>query len=44
MTEETRSDGAQAERLIDGFRMDDLLADKGDDSDAIVAHAQAQSA
>jgi transposase len=29
---------------MDGFKMDYLLADKGYDSDAIVAHAQAQGA
>ncbi len=29
---------------MDGFMMDCLLADKGYDSDAIVAHAQAQGA
>jgi len=30
--------------LIDGFRMDNLLADKGYDGDAIVAKVQAQGA
>lgn len=30
--------------MIGGFRMDNLLADKGYDSDAIVAKAQAQGA
>ncbi|CAZ88052.1 transposase of ISThsp6, IS5 family IS427 group, ORFB [Thiomonas arsenitoxydans] len=44
ITEGTRADCAEAERLMDGFKMDYLLADKGYDSDAIVAHAQAQGA
>ncbi|WP_094161302.1 MULTISPECIES: IS5-like element ISThsp20 family transposase [Thiomonas] len=44
ITEGTRADCAEAERLMDGFRMQCLLADKGYDSDAIVAKAQEQGA
>ena len=44
ITEGTRADCAQAEQLMDGFQMDYLLADKGYDSDAIVAKAQEQGA
>lgn len=44
VTEGPRADCAEAERLIDGFSMQSLLADKGYDSDAIVAKAQAQGA
>ena len=44
ITEGTRADCAEAERLMDGFKMDYLLADKGYDSDAIVAKVQAQGA
>jgi transposase len=34
------ADCAEAEPLIDGFRVDYLLADKGYDSDAIMAKTQ----
>ena len=44
VTEGTRADCAEAEGLIDGFEMGALLADKGYDSDAIVAKAKAQGA
>lgn len=44
VTEATRADCAEAEGLIDGFAMDYLLADKGYDSDAIVAKAEQQGA
>jgi transposase len=44
ITEGTRADCAEAGPLIDGFRVDYLLADKGYDSDAIVAKAQSQGA
>ena len=44
VTEGTRADCAEAEGLIDGFQMAYLLADKGYDSDAIVAKAKQQGA
>ena len=44
VTEGTRADCAEAGRLIDGFKVNHLLADKGYDSDAIVAKAQDQGA
>ena len=44
VTEGTRADCAEAEGLIDGFEMSAPLADKGYDSDAIVAKAKAQGA
>lgn len=44
VTEGTRADCAEADGLIDGFTMANLLADKGYDSDAIVAKAEAQGA
>ncbi|BBP04438.1 hypothetical protein SFPGR_18600 [Sulfuriferula plumbiphila] len=37
ITEGTRADCAEADQLIEGFQMEHLLADKGYDSDAIVA-------
>jgi len=44
VTEGTRADCAEAEGLIDGFQIAYLLADKGCDSDAIVAKAKRQGA
>ena len=44
ITEGTRADCAEADKLIDGFKMAHLLADKGYDSDMIVAKAEAQGA
>lgn len=44
ITEGTRADCAEADKLIDGFQMAHLLADKGYDSDAIVAIAEKQGA
>lgn len=44
VTEGIRADCAEADGLIDGFIMANLLADKGYDSDAIVAKAEAQGA
>ena len=44
ITEGTRADCAEADKLIDGFQMAHLLADKGYDSDAIVARVEAQGA
>ncbi len=44
VTEGTRADCAEADGLIDGFKMEHLLADKGYDSDAIVAKAKEQGA
>ena len=44
ITEGTRADCAEAEGLIDGFRMEHLLADEGYDSDAIIAKAETQGA
>ena len=44
VTEGTRADCAEAEALIDGFEMAHLLADKGYDTDAIVAKATEQGA
>lgn len=44
VTEGARADCAEAEGLIDGFQMAYLLADKGYDSDAIVAKAKQQGA
>ena len=44
VTEGTRADCAEAEGLIDGFEMGHLLADKGYDSDAIVAKVKEQGA
>jgi transposase len=39
-----RADGAEAEGLIDGFGMAHLLADKGHDSDVIVAKVKMRGA
>ena len=44
VTEGVRADCAEADGLIDGFKMEHLLADKGYDSDAIVAKAKEQGA
>ena len=44
VTQGTRADCMEAEGLIDGFKMEHLLADKGYDSDAIVAKAQQMGA
>ncbi len=44
VTEGTRADCAEAGRLIDGFGMMHLLADKGYDSDAIVVKIEEQGA
>jgi len=44
VTEGTRADCPEAEGLIDGFNMGYLLADKGYDSDVIVAKAKEQGA
>ena len=44
VTEGTRADCAKAEGLIDGFEMEHLLADKGYDSDAIMARTKEQGA
>ena len=44
ITEGTRADCAEADKLIDGFQMAHLLADKGYDSDAIVVRVEAQGA
>jgi transposase len=41
-TEGTRADCSQAGKLIEGIGAAHLIADKGDDSDAIAAQAQAQ--
>jgi transposase len=43
ITEGTRADCTQAERLIEGIKADYLLADKGYDSDAIVDQAKSQN-
>ena len=42
VTEGTRADCTQAQNLIEGIKAEFLLADKGYDSDQIVADAQAQ--
>ncbi len=44
VTEGTRADCAEAEGLIDWFEMKHLLADKGYDSDAIVAKVEERGA
>ena len=42
ITEGTRADCTQASRLIEGLHADQLIADKGYDSDAILDQAKAQ--
>lgn len=42
VTEGTKADCTQAFRLIDGLTAEQLLADKGYDSDAIVEQAEKQ--
>ena len=42
VTEGTRADCAQANKLITGFDAQHLIADKGCDSDAIIEKAKAQ--
>ncbi len=44
ITEGTRADCAEADKLIEGFQMEHLLADKGYDSDAIVARVEEHGA